>query len=171
MMESGGLVSGINNIRFEIRWVRGGRGGGWGRRTRSGTGGEEEKEEEEEEGKRRRRKGGGGCTHVMRGSRRMTVDPRIPMYTVPGRSTSGFRRPDRLLLASSAKRNVRSRTSRLKDELHPRRERGQEEEGGGVEEGRGGEEGGEGGVSCHPLGAVLVLLVVVVVALCPWLWR
>ena len=42
----------------------------------------------------RRRKGrGGGCTSVMHGRSRMTVDPRI--RTMPGRSTSGFHRPDR----------------------------------------------------------------------------
>ena len=35
----------------------------------------------------------GGHTHVMHGRSRMTIDPRIP--TMPGRSTSGFHRPDR----------------------------------------------------------------------------
>ena len=45
---------------------------------------------------------GGGVLIIMHGRSRMTIDPRIP--TMPGRSTSGFRRPGRHLLAPSAKR-------------------------------------------------------------------
>ena len=37
--------------------------------------------------------GGGGCTQFVHGRSRMTMDPRTP--TTSGRSTSGFRRPDR----------------------------------------------------------------------------
>ena len=47
-----------------------------------------------------------GCTHIMYGRsliilRSMAIDPRMP--TMPGRSTSGFPRSDRHLLAPSAK--------------------------------------------------------------------
>ena len=44
----------------------------------------------------------GGCTHIMHGDSRMTIDPRI--LTMPGRSTSGYHRPGRHLIAASAKR-------------------------------------------------------------------
>ena len=45
-----------------------------------------------------------GCTHVMHGRSRKTIDRRIPK--MPGRSTSGFHRPeaDTLLAPNFAKR-------------------------------------------------------------------
>ena len=60
--------------------------------------------------------GGGGCTNVMHDRSRMTIDPRIPV--MPGRSTSGFRRPGRQCL-QQARNTLRCPTSRMKGELHP----------------------------------------------------
>ena len=58
-----------------------------------------------------------GCTHAMRGRSRVSMDPRIPI--MPGRSTSGYRRPGRHCL-HQARSAVRCWASRMKGELHPK---------------------------------------------------
>ena len=47
-----------------------------------------------------------GVLIIMHGRSGTTIDPRIPT-AVPGRSTSGFHRPGKALLAPSAKRRER----------------------------------------------------------------
>ena len=65
--------------------------------------------------------GGRGVLIIMRGRSRMTIDPRI--FTMPGRSASGFHRPGRHLLTPSAKRAVRCSASRMMGGLHPTKNR------------------------------------------------
>ena len=52
----------------------------------------------------------------MHNRSRVTIDPRIP--TMPGRSTSGFHRPDRHCL-HQARSAVRCWANRMKGELYP----------------------------------------------------
>ena len=61
--------------------------------------------------------GWGRCTHVKHGRSRMTIDPRTP--PMPGRSTSGFRRPGRRCLHQALRSTLRCWASRMKGELHP----------------------------------------------------
>ena len=63
---------------------------------------------------------GGRCTQFMRGRNRMTIDPRI--RTKPARSTSGCHQPGRHCL-HQARSAVRCSASRIKDELHPSKNR------------------------------------------------
>ena len=58
----------------------------------------------------------GGVLGTMHGRSRVTIDLRIP--TMPGRSTSGFHRPDRHCL-QRARSTVGCRVSFMEGELHP----------------------------------------------------
>ena len=57
----------------------------------------------------------GGCTHYHAGLSHLTIDPRIP--TKPGRSTSGFHRPDRHCL-HQARSAVNCWAGRMKGGLY-----------------------------------------------------
>ena len=61
-----------------------------------------------------------GILDIMRGRSRMAIDPGI--LTMPGRSMSGFRRPDRHCL-HQGRRTVKCPASRTKSELHPPKNR------------------------------------------------
>ena len=66
-------------------------------------------------GLRGSRRGRGGGTHVMHGRSLMAIDPRI--HTMPGRSTSGYDRPERHCLHQAGS-GVRCWAGRMKGELH-----------------------------------------------------
>ena len=68
--------------------------------------------------------GGGGCTQFMHGRSPMTIVPRIP--TMPGRSTSSFHQPG-IYCLHQARGAVRCSASRMKGELHPSKNRSQDE--------------------------------------------
>ena len=54
---------------------------------------------------------------IMHGRSRMTIDPRLP--TMPGRSRSGFDRPDRMLTPGANRREVSGESDKGRGEAGP----------------------------------------------------
>ena len=69
--------------------------------------------------------GGGGVLSIVHGRSRMTIDPRIP--TMTGRSTSAFHQPPGRYCSSQARSAVSCSASRTEGDLHPSKNRSQDE--------------------------------------------